>query len=121
VNATRSVTSPTSVQTAPGGSQLAARRPGLPGERLPGQQCGRVSSTMHDIIRIPTQEEFLARDLDRLTRRLQAIAKDSSIDYPGARARSLCECAIISLWAHETRPTAKAALNRLMRALESVT
>ena len=77
---------------------------------------------MHDITshHIPSQEEFLARDLDRLTRHLRQIAKDTSIDYPGSRARSLCECAIISLWAHETRPTAKAALNRLMKALELI-
>jgi hypothetical protein len=69
---------------------------------------------------VPSQEEILAADLDKLTRRLRQIAQDTSIDYPHARARSLCELALISVSAYETRPKARKALNRLMAALSQI-
>jgi hypothetical protein len=75
---------------------------------------------MMKVFRLLSPEESLARDLDSLTRRLRQIAQDPTIDYRTARARSLCELALISVSAYETRPRAKAALNRLMKALNEI-
>ena len=68
---------------------------------------------------ILSQEAFLVQDLDRLTARLGEIVKTGA-DHPTERAREMCHIALVSIWAHTTEPTTKAALNRLMEALNMI-
>jgi len=67
-----------------------------------------------------TRTEVLVTDLDRYTSRLEEIAAGIDADRPRVRAGVIAESAITAIWAHTQEPQLKAALDRLMKALNAI-